>query len=126
MFADRPATLVYLDPPYYVKREHTYVIDANDREFHAELLETCVKAKCMLLISGYENDLYRTMLRKKDGWTKVEIETHTRDTTGKDYARTEVLWMNGRFVKAQAAGKVPIRLSRKERAQNKINPPRKG
>jgi hypothetical protein len=80
----------------------------------------------MLLISGYENDLYRAMLRKKDGWTKVEIETHTRDTSGRDYARTEVLWMNGRFVKAKAAGKVPIRLSRKEKAQNKINPPRKG
>ncbi len=125
MFADRPATLVYLDPPYFVRREHGYAIDANDRKFHAELLETCVKAKCMLLVSGYDTDLYRTMLRKKDGWTKIEIETHTRDTRGKDYARTEVLWMNGQYAKAQTTGRVPVRLSQEETAQNKINPPRK-
>ena len=31
MFSDRPATLVYLDPPYFTKRDHGYVIDANDR-----------------------------------------------------------------------------------------------
>ena len=85
----------------------------------------CVKARCMLLVSGYETDLYRTMLRRKDGWKKVEIETHTRDTSGKDYAKTEVLWMNGQFVKAQTTGKVPIRLSRKENAENKIKPQRK-
>jgi DNA adenine methylase len=125
MFADRPATLVYLDPPYFVKREHGYAIDANDREFHVELLEICVKAKCMLLVSGYETDLYRTMLKRRDGWKKVEIETHTRDTSGRDYAKTEVLWMNGQFVKAQSTGKVPIRLSRKENADNKINPQRR-
>ena len=26
MFADRPATLMYLDPPYYTKRKHGYVV----------------------------------------------------------------------------------------------------
>jgi DNA adenine methylase len=125
LFSDRPATLVYLDPPYFVKRDHGYAIDANDEEFHIELLEICVKARCMLLISAYETDLYRKMLTKKDGWKKLEIETHTRDTSGKDYAKTEVLWLNGRFVKAQGTGKVPIRLSRKEAAENKVNPARK-
>ena len=125
MFADRPATLVYLDPPYFVKREHGYAIDANDREFHVELLEICVKAKCMLLVSGYETDLYRTMLKRKDGWKKVEIETHTRDTSGRDYAKTEVLWMNDQFMKARTTGRVPIRLNQKEIAENKINPSRK-
>lgn len=125
MFADRPATLAYLDPPYFAKREHGYVIEADDRDFHTELLQVCAKAKCMLLISGYKNDLYDAMLRRKDGWSKVEIQTHTRDTKGKDYARTEVLWRNRQFVKAQTTGRVPIRLSRKEKANNKINPPRK-
>jgi DNA adenine methylase len=125
LFADRPATLVYLDPPYFVKRDHGYAIDANDQEFHNELLEICVKAKCMLLISGYETDLYRKMLQKKDGWKKLEIATHTRDTSGKDYAKTEVLWVNDRFVKAKATGKVPIRLSKKEATENKVNPERK-
>lgn len=124
MFADRPATLVYLDPPYFVKREHRYVIDAADRGFHEELLGICIRAKCMLLVSGYENKLYSNLLRRSHGWNKVRIETHTRDTKGKDYARTEVLWMNKRFVRAQSSGRVPIRLSQKEKANNKINPTR--
>ena len=124
MFADRPATLVYLDPPYFVKREHGYAIDANDREFHAELLEICIKSKCMILLSGYDNELYRKMLISEDGWSKLHIDTHTRDTRGKDYSKTEVLWMNRSFGKARRAGRVPIRLSKKEREENKINPAR--
>jgi len=125
MFADRPATLVYLDPPYFAKREHRYVIDAADSGFHEELLGICIRARCMLLVSAYENKLYDDHLRRRDGWKKVKIETHTRDTNGKDYARTEVLWMNKRFVKAQSTGRIPIRLTQKERANNKINPARK-
>ena len=125
MFVDRPATLVYLDPPYYTKREHKYVIDAGDREFHEELLQICCRARCMILISGYPNPLYDRYLLRKDGWRKMKIETHTRDTAGKDYARTEVLWRNRHFCKAKSSGKVPIRLSRKEKSNNKVNPPRK-
>ena len=124
MFSDRPATLVYLDPPYFTKREHGYVIDANDRDFHTELLEICLEAKCMILLSGYDNKLYQEMLVRNGGWSKKTIKTHTRDTTGKDYARTEVLWMNERFVHAKQLGRVPIRLSKKEKVDNKINPPR--
>lgn len=125
MFADRPATLVYLDPPYFVKREHRYVVDADDEKFHVELLETCKKAKCMIIISGYETKLYEEMLTRKSGWHKIGIETHTRDTSGKDYARREVLWTNSIFQKAQRTGRVPIRLRKSERQDNKINPPRK-
>jgi DNA adenine methylase len=125
IFANRPATLVYLDPPYFVKRDHHYIIDANDKDFHMELLEICCKAKCMILISGYENKLYNNMLRRKDGWKKLKINTHTRDTSGKNLIRTEVLWKNSNFLKAVQSGRVPIRLSAKEKANNKINPPRK-
>jgi DNA adenine methylase len=125
MFADRPATLVYLDPPYYTKRDHGYVIDANDRQFHADLLKECRKARCMLLISGYQNELYDELLTREKGWTKSAIETHTRDTTGKDYARTEILWMNASYSKAQKSGVIPIRLTKKEMQENKINPSRK-
>lgn len=126
MFADRPATLIYLDPPYYTKRAHGYVIDANDAIFHSKLLEICCRAQCMLLISGYQNELYDRLLRRSDGWRKWCIRTHTRDTTGKDYDRTEVLWVNAAFVKAREVGRVPINLTKYERSQNKINPPRRG
>ncbi len=124
MFSDRPATLMYLDPPYYTRRDFKYVIDANDRQFHSDLLAISKKARCMLLISGYENDLYDEFLTQREGWKKWIIETNTRDTSGKDYARSEVLWMNKQFQKAKIHGKVPILLRKKERQENKINPPR--
>lgn len=125
MFVDRPATLVYLDPPYYTKREHGYVIDANYRQFHVDLLKQCRKARCMVLISCYQNELYDEFLTPDKGWKKSKIETHTRDTTGKDYARTEILWMNEPYLKAQKSGRIPIRLTRKEIQHNKVNPIRK-
>jgi DNA adenine methylase len=124
VFLDRPATLIYLDPPYFIKREHRYVIDANDEQFHRELLTLCCRAKCMILLSGYDTPLYKKMLRRKDGWKRVSIKTHTRDTDGKDYVRHEVFWQNKHFVKAAKTGRVPIRLSKAERRNDKLNPPR--
>ena len=125
MFGDRPATLMYLDPPYFTKRQHGYIIDARDEEFHQMLLKKCLKARCMLLISGYQNELYDELLTSKRGWEKTTIETTTRDTTGKDYSRTEVLWMNPVFVTAKKSGKLPLRLTRREKEDRKINPSRK-
>ena len=125
MFADNPATLMYLDPPYFTKREHGYAIDARDLEFHVKLLEECKKARCMLLISAYQTEAYEDLLRPEDGWEKRLIETQTRDTTGSSYARTEVLWMNTQFVTARRTGKVPVRLTDFERRHRKLNPQRK-
>ncbi len=124
MFGDRPATLMYLDPPYFTKRGHGYIIDAREEEFHQKLLKKCLKARCMLLISGYQNNLYDELLTSKQGWKKTKIETTTRDTTGKDYSRTEILWMNPVFVKAKKSGKLPLRLTRREKEERKINPSR--
>jgi DNA adenine methylase len=124
LFLNRPATLVYLDPPYFVKRDHEYVIDANDEDFHRELLMLCCRAKCMILLSGYDTPLYKEMLRAKDGWKRVAIKTRTRDTKGKDYVRNEVLWQNKHFVKAAKNGRVPIRLSKAEKRDDKVNPSR--
>ncbi len=124
LFLDRPATLVYLDPPYFVKRGHRYVIDANDEDFHRELLTLCCRARCMILLSGYDTPPYDKMLRPKDGWKRVSLKTHTRDTDGKDYVRQEVLWQNKQFVKAAKTGRVPIRLTAAETREDKVNPPR--
>ena len=124
MFENRPATLVYLDPPYFIKRNHSYTIDAKDKDFHIGLLEICQRAKCMILLSGYNNDLYDNYLTKKNGWTKTKIKTYTKITTGKQFARTEVLWKNAKLEKALRTGRVPIRLSKKEKRNRKINPTR--
>lgn len=125
MFLNRPATLAYLDPPYLMERDQEYRIDANEEEFHKKLLKLCLKAKCMVLVSGYANPLYDAHLTAKRGWKKVRIETHTRDTKGKDLKRTEVLWENKAFVDAVKSGRVPIRLTKAEQANNKVNPVRK-
>ncbi len=124
MFVDRPATLMYLDPPYFTRREHGYMIDARDETFHQELLKKCVKARCMLLVSGYENELYAEILTATRGWERVDIDTTTRDTTGRDYPRTEVLWMNSVFTKARKGKRLPLRLTRREVREGKVNPPR--
>lgn len=122
MFLNRPATLIYLDPPYLMDRDHGYKVDANDREFHEELLELCCRARCMVLMSGYHTRLYHTYLSERLGWERVVIRTHTRDTRGKNFSRTEVLWKNRVFVKAVSTGRVPIRLTAKEKANDKVNP----
>jgi DNA adenine methylase len=125
IFSNRPATLVYLDPPYFINRRHRYAIDTNDEQFHRELLEICSKARCMILISGYNNVVYSKLLSSKNGWQRYTVPTTTRDTKGRDYCRTEVLWKNKYYIKAEKTGRVPIRLSAKEKAENKINPPRR-
>jgi len=124
MFADRPATLIYLDPPYNIDRKQRYTMDIVDENFHSDLLNRCCDSKSMIFISGYDNDLYDSVLTPEGGWTKRYIPTTTRDTAGKDYPRKEVLWLNKRFVKALASNRLPIRLNSKEKKLNKVNPPR--
>lgn len=123
--SNRPATLVYLDPPYQMARAHRYRVDADGEGFHRELLKVCRSAKCMLLISGYENPMYREMLTADRGWSSVTLDNHTRDTTGRRFGRSEVLWMNQKFTRARELGRVPIRLSAKEKRLRKINPERR-
>jgi DNA adenine methylase len=123
MFLDKPATLFYMDPPYLMERSHQYKHDI-DESFHVELLRQSNDAKCMMLISSYDNDLYNEMLSPKNGWTKTVIETNTADTSGKKYERKEVLWKNQYFEKAFRNNRIPIRLSEKEKKQHKINPTR--
>ena len=80
----------------------------------------------MILISGYDSELYNSILSQEKGWTRNAIETKTRDTSGRDHPRTEVLWENKFFTKAFQTNQIQIRLTKKEKALNKINPPRGG
>ena len=123
-YKNRPATLVYLDPPYLGERTNGYNKDANDRDFHKKLLEFSNRAKCMIFISGYENELYNSILTIQNGWEKKTIETSTKDSKGNSHERTEVVWMNKHYIKALKEEKVPIVLTEKERKQGKVNPER--
>lgn len=124
-YVDRPATLIYLDPPYFADRTNGYTIDANEIDFQMELLEIANRAKCMMFISGYDNELYNTFLCPSRGWKKRRIATSTKDSTGGIHDRTEVIWMNSPFVKGLKSGRTPLRLSAKEKKNVKVNPSRK-
>jgi DNA adenine methylase len=123
-YADRPATLMYLDPPYLMDREHVYAMDANEEQFHNEILQACNESQAMLIISGYTCPLYTKHLNAKNGWTLSTIATTTRGTNGLDVTRTEALWTNLAFKNAKASGKIPVELSDVESKQKKLNPKR--
>ncbi len=123
-YIDRPATLLYLDPPYFTEREHSYKVDARDEAFHDKLLKLVRYSDCMVLISGYDSELYSDLLSGKAGWKIRKVNTATRATEGEDFPRTEVLWMNKEFQKSKLEKRVSIRLSAKEKRENKINPRR--
>lgn len=125
MFIDKPATLVYLDPPYLVERKNGYNIDANDAAFHKRLLKTANRARCMVLISGYDNDLYGSMLKPQNGWTRKIIKTYTKAAKGRRHARKEVLWGNRYFSQAEKLKRAPLQLTKREQKLGKINPSRK-
>lgn len=121
-YLDRPNTLVYLDPPYLMDRNHGYAIDANNIAFHTELLQLCNRANCMILISGYECSLYTELLDRKNGWIQSVIETTTRGTSGNMSDRTETLWMNKTFATAKTTNRLPATLTAAETREKKINP----
>lgn len=124
-FVNRPATLIYLDPPYFVERTNGYDDEANNLEFHIRLLEMAINSSCMIFISGYQNELYSSMLTVDRGWTMKTIEASTKGTDGTKHIRTEVIWMNRQFANARDSGVMPIELDRKEQTNKKVNPERK-
>lgn len=121
-FKKRPATLVYVDPPYFGDRILGYDHDENGKEFHEKLLKEILKAKCMVFISGYDNALYRKYLTRKNGWTRQFIRALTKGHNGKAFEREEVIWFNRAYTKARRLDRVPIRLTKKEKKDGKINP----
>lgn len=121
-FEKRPATLMYLDPPYLGERTKGYENDANCLKFHKNLLSAANKSKAMIFLSGYENDLYEKMLTPKKGWKKKIIETSTKGSEGKSHSRSEVVWTNRFFNKALENNSIPIKLTNKELKEKKLNP----
>ena len=93
---DGPDTLHFADPPYVLG---TRVLQASGRGYyrhemtdddHTELLSKLRELEGMVIVTGYETDLYHDALL---GW-RVE-RTDARISAGRGTAiRTEVLWMN--------------------------------
>lgn len=79
---------IYSDPPYLLdtRKGYLYKHEMTDEQ-HIELLELLVKHPGKVMISGYENDLYNSVLK---GWSKAYKNT----TAEKGLQRREVIWMN--------------------------------
>ena len=89
-------TLHYIDPPYLMSTRSGGVGYAHefDESRHIELIEVLRVVQGKIVLSGYENDLYRDRLT---GWCRYKAERKQsgscRGSTG-DRTRQEVIWTN--------------------------------
>ena len=82
--------LIYADPPYVhaTRTAHlkSYTCEMTDAA-HIELLHALREHEGMVLLSGYDSEMYRELLL---GWN-----TRTKNTTAERGAKkTECLWLN--------------------------------
>lgn len=82
------SVLIYCDPPYMLSTRHgkQYRHEMDDRD-HEELLALLLEHKGAVVISGYETELYNTMLA---GWNKYETTAYSQVCSKKK----EVIWTN--------------------------------
>lgn len=83
-----PKTLIYCDPPYLqnLRKRHMYAHEMSDQN-HIDLLRALKDSQSMVVLSGYDNDLYNAELR---GW-----RTDVKPTTAQmGLHRVEKIWMN--------------------------------
>lgn len=109
-YLENPRVMMYCDPPYLAetpldgKKVKTHnpgklYKQSWSPEEHVKFLKSIQKAKCKLLVSGYnyENNLYDHYLNAENGWKKLEYPTMTSASSGTEsYTRyrTECLWYN--------------------------------
>ncbi len=81
-------TLIYCDPPYMqsLRKRNMYAFEMSDNE-HVNLLRALKESNSMVVLSGYDNELYNQELL---GWRTAEKKTTA--LMGKH--RIEKLWMN--------------------------------
>lgn len=80
--------LIYCDPPYMLETRHgkQYRCEMDDKD-HEELLHVLMNHKGYVIISGYDTDLYNSVLK---GWNKYEKVSYSQVCSKKK----EVIWMN--------------------------------
>ena len=88
-----PNCFMYCDPPYVwsTRGETRYDIDQDD-DFHKRFVDKCISSKAKILISGYDNPIYKKL--EENGFTKVEFNVNTIDGNRKPKTKTETLWRN--------------------------------
>lgn len=92
---DTSTTLHFVDPPYVhdtriaVTRNRPYRFEMTNDE-HVVLLEALKTLQGMVIVCGYDSDLYNDMLQ---GWERVTRATVANGRAGSVH-RTECLWIN--------------------------------
>lgn len=84
----RPDTFLYLDPPYLpdTRTSNTRYQYEMTADQHRDLIAKVLPLPCMIAISCYDNELYRSAL---SGWRKIQFPSQTRGGL-----MTETLYMN--------------------------------
>jgi len=96
---DGERTLFYLDPPYVLSTrpnsEGIYAYEMSDEE-HEELVDICLRLKGKVMLSGYQNEIYRRL--EESGWVRFDKEVSLRSrVVGKEQEkgkRVESVWLN--------------------------------
>ncbi len=94
---DSEQTLFYADPPYTYsvrKSKNDYEFEMSEKK-HVELLEILMNVKGMVILSGYDSQLYEKL--EHNGWLKTEHEQSlsvTKTKNNKRDKRIECLWLN--------------------------------
>lgn len=88
-----PNVFMYCDPPYVLSTRTSarYVVDMTDEQQNS-FIETCLRSKAKLLISGYDNELYNQLT--DNGFTKLQFEVNTISGNRKPKTKVETLWKN--------------------------------
>lgn len=91
---DGPDTLHYVDPPYVGdtrKSSGTYEFEMLSNNLHQDLLTCLLNLRGVVVLSGYANELYDTVL---GDWRRVVIPVRVFNTSGGISTAEEVLWIN--------------------------------
>lgn len=83
-----PNVLIYADPPYVLRTRHgkQYQHEMDDWD-HSDLLDVLEAHKGPVILSGYDNPLYKDRLK---GWHREEADSRTQSGS----LKREILWMN--------------------------------
>lgn len=113
-WATHAGVLLYCDPPYVpeTRRAGGYTHEMSIED-HERLLEVLLESPARIMVSGYDNDLYRCL--DEAGWNRVEVPAvchaagypRVRKVRGKGSGRRhsprlEVIWRNYRRVGEEA------------------------
>ena len=80
--------VIYCDPPYLLSTRcrKQYKDEMTDAD-HVELLETLLKHKGPVIISGYASEMYDDILK---GWSREEYSNYAQNAK----PRKEIIWYN--------------------------------